>query len=63
MIVFSLYLSKGLEIDPYLYYCEYKEFVLRYRVSPRITRTQGLCGGLHKQLYALHGGSAGSGYF
>jgi hypothetical protein len=30
MIVLSLYLSKGLEIDPYLYHCERRESVLRY---------------------------------
>ena len=30
MIVLSLYLSKGHEIDQYLYYCGRREFVPRY---------------------------------
>jgi hypothetical protein len=30
MIVLSLYLSKGPEIDPYLYYCGHRESVPRY---------------------------------
>ena len=40
MIILSLRLSKGPEMNLYLYYCG--------RVSLRITRTQGLCGMLRK---------------
>jgi hypothetical protein len=67
MIVLSLYLSKGPEIDQYFYHCGRRESVPRY---PWITHTRGLRsglrsglrGGLRKRLYALPGGSAGSGH-
>ena len=54
MIILSLRLSKGSEMDPYLYYCGHRE--------SELSHTRGLRGGLRKRLYALPGGSAGSGH-
>ena len=62
MIVLSLYLSKGPERDQYFTIVGAENLCRDIRVSSQITHTRGLRSGLRKQLYALPGGSAGSGH-
>ena len=62
MIILSLYLSKGPEIDQYLYYCGRRKSVPRYPSIGTDYVYPELHSGLRKWLYVLPGGSAGLGH-